>query len=436
MRRFIPNFILSIYHFLLAKLAAFWYGFPSEKMVVIGVTGTNGKSSTVNILGKLLQDLGYKVGWTSTMTFCTGDKEWLNDTKMTMLGRFQTQRLLREMVKNGCQYAIVETSSEGLKQWRHVGINYDVAVFLNLSEDHLEAHGSYEEYRRAKEGLFGHLGYCRRKFIDPLQPSLGKGRGFPSLPRGSTRRSKVTISKTIVVNGDDAAAEYFLRYSADKKVSVSKRDFSEIKTSLMGPGIEENMRMAIGTAEILGISREKLLKAAKHLVTLPGRFELIGAGQKFRVVVDYAHTVEAMKQLYEFVEKLRREKFFTGKIIHLLGGVGGGRDRAKRKIFGQMAGRYAEVVIATNEDPYDDDPMEIIHEVAEGARAVCHPHPILEILDRREAIRKALSLAESGDLVLITGKGSEQAICGPRGLKTPWDDRVVAREILGKLRTK
>ena len=288
MRSFVPDFLLSLYHWSLAKLAAFWYGFPSEKMVVIGVTGTNGKSSTVNLLGKLLQATGHRVGWTSTMTFGDGKKEWLNDTKMTMLGRFKTQRLLGEMVKNGCEYAVVETSSEGLKQWRHAGINYDAAVFLNLSKEHLEAHGSYEKYRQAKERLFRHV-------------------------------------KIIVVNGDDAAASYFLRYPADKKVSVTKNDFSKIQTPLIGPGIQENLRMAIGTAVALGVPQEKLLEAAKHLAPLPGRFELIEEGQPFRVVVDYAHTVEAMKQLYEFVEILRQEKFFSGKIVHLLGGVGGGQ---------------------------------------------------------------------------------------------------------------
>ncbi len=397
MRKLIPNFIISAYHFLLAKLAAFVYGYPSEKMVVIGITGTNGKSSTVNLLGKLLQATGHKVGWTSTMTFCTGDKEWLNDTKMTMLGRFQTQRLLRDMVRNGCEYAIIETSSEGLKQWRHIGIKYDVAVFLNLSEEHLEAHGSYEKYRQAKERMFKQV-------------------------------------KTIVVNGDDLAASYFLQYPADKKVSVTKQDFPDLKTSLRGPGLEENLRMAVGTAVALGVPQEKLLEAVKHLAPLPGRFELIEAGQKFRVVVDYAHTVEAMKQLYALVEKLRQENFFSGKVIHVLGGVGGGRDRRKFQLFGEMAGANANVVIVTNEDPYDDDPLEIIQAVAEGARLRQgfggQARTVLEILDRREAIAKALSLAESDDLVLITGKGCEQAICGPHGSKIPWDDRKVVREEL------
>ncbi|MEK7102504.1 MAG: Mur ligase family protein, partial [Patescibacteria group bacterium] len=156
-KKFIPTPLLGWYHRALAAFGAFWYGFPSEKMVVIGVTGTNGKSTVGYFIAKIFDHIGAKSGLTSTAVFKIADREWLNDKKMTMLGRFQLQRMLRDMVRAGCQYAVVETSSEGIKQYRHRGINYDVAVFTNLTPEHLEAHGGFEQYKQAKGELFAWL---------------------------------------------------------------------------------------------------------------------------------------------------------------------------------------------------------------------------------------------------------------------------------------
>src|SRR3989338_4801667 len=153
----IPKSMLRWYHWSLARLAAAWYRHPSEKLIVIGVTGTKGKSTTANVLAQLLEMTGHRVGLTSTATMKVGNKQWLNDLKMTMPGRFYLQRLLSEMVAAGCEYAVVETSSEGLAQYRHIGIHYDTVVFTNLSPEHIESHGSYAAYRDAKAVLFKHL---------------------------------------------------------------------------------------------------------------------------------------------------------------------------------------------------------------------------------------------------------------------------------------
>jgi len=164
-KKIVPKSVLQVYHLVLAELAAWYYRHPSDKLVVVGVTGTNGKTTTVNFISQYLECLGQKTGLASTVNFKVAEKEWLNDKKMTMLGRFQTQKLLRDMVDSGCTYAIIETSSQGIEQFRHVGINYDLLVFTNLSPEHIEAHGGFENYRKAKEKLFAHLGKCKKKKI-------------------------------------------------------------------------------------------------------------------------------------------------------------------------------------------------------------------------------------------------------------------------------
>jgi UDP-N-acetylmuramoyl-L-alanyl-D-glutamate--2,6-diaminopimelate ligase len=193
-KKIIPARFFSFYHWFLAYLAAFFYGYPSEKMIVIGVTGTAGKSTAVNLIGKILEQAGFKVGLSTTFNFKIGEQEWENKKKMTMLGRFALQKFLKKMFQSGCHYAIIETSSEGIKQFRHLGINYDIVVFLNLLPEHLESHGGFEKYRQAKEKLFFQLTKKTRKIIN------GK-----------------LIEKISIVNFDDQHKEYFLKYSADQK---------------------------------------------------------------------------------------------------------------------------------------------------------------------------------------------------------------------------
>ena len=181
------------YHFVLAKLAAVLYRHPSDKLVVIGVTGTNGKSSTTEFIGRILEFAGARIGWTGTNSFKIGEVEWANDQKMTMLGRFATQKMLRQMVDAGCVYAVVETSSQGISQSRHIGINYDMAVFTNLTPEHIEAHGGFENYKLAKKELFVHTKHSRRKKI--------QGHVF---------------EKTAVVNLGSPFAEEFLSIGLDR----------------------------------------------------------------------------------------------------------------------------------------------------------------------------------------------------------------------------
>ncbi len=414
-KKFIPKSLKKIYHFTLAKLAAFVYGYPSRKLIVVGITGTGGKSSTVYLLTRLLESAGWSVGATSTVFFKIGKWEKLNDKKMTMLGGWQTQKMLRQMVRAGCKVAIIETTSQGIEQYRHLDIDYDVAVLTNLYPEHIEAHGGFDNYKQAKGKLFALLSKKRQK----------------------------SIPKTIIVNADDEHAEYFLNFTAENKIKFGITDLQDLKLDgqgihffwnnarfdlpLLGKFNAYNALCALTIAKSLRLSVEEITKAAPAMQNIPGRLEFIDNGQPFKIIVDYAYEPKAMEGLYETIKMIPHQK-----VIHVLGATGGGRDKARRPILGQIAGEQSNYVIITNEDPYDEDPLEIINQVAGGALKAGKKEGenLWKILDRREAIGKALALAQAGDLVLITGKGAEQAICIAKEKKIPWDDRAVVRELL------
>jgi len=424
LKKILPKFILGWYHKCLALLATGVYLNPSNKLTVIGVTGTNGKSTTVNLIAELLQAKG-RVGLTATTNFRIGSREKLNDQKMTMLGRFQTQKLLKQMVNAGCKYAIIETSSEGLIQARHLGINYDIVVFTNLTPEHIESHGGFDNYKKAKGRLFKHLTNRKRKIIN-----------------------QKSIPKIIIANVDDKHADYFLSFPADKKITfainrpadVQARNI-ELKANgtgfqilntkyqirLLGIVNIYNTLAAVAIARQEQVPEETIREILFNYRGVPGRFEFIETNKNFKIMVDYAPEPESMRRLYE---TLKIFKF--NKIIHVLGSCGGGRDSARRPILGRLAADNADCVIITNEDPYDDDPQMIINQVAAGAaeNGKILNQNLFKILDRRAAIKKALTLAAENDLVLITGKGCEQYICVAHGQKIKWDDREVIRELL------
>lgn len=458
-----------VYHFLLSAMAVAWYGFPSNKLIVIGITGTTGKTTSLYLTAKMLNNAGYKVGYTSTAMFSDGQTEWLNDKKMTMPGRFFAQKMLARMVKNKCHYAIVETTSEGINQFRHSFINYDILIFSNLYPEHIEAHGSFENYKKAKGKLFAHLKQCKTKYVDDKKQIVKADNGFKKI--GANR-----VKKIIIVNADDKYADFFLSFWAEDKwehkvksqkhalLATAKRS-GEAGSEVEGSKIKNNLNSIIEYGDIdisngvakfkvdgiditlkllgafnvvnamnavcvglsQGISLEKIKIGLEKIKNIPGRLELIKLGQPFIVIVDYAFEPGAMVKLYETVEVLPHQK-----IIHLLGSTGGGRDMARRSELGKIAGAKADIAIITNEDPYDEDPQIIIEQVSSGvidAGKILNKN-LFKILDRKEAIKKTLSLAEGNDLVLITGKGCEQAMCLANGVKIPWDDRKIVREEL------
>jgi len=381
-KKFIPKFVLSIYHYKLALLGAFLYGFPGEdkNIKIIGVTGTSGKSTTVNFIIKILEDAGEKVASISSIIFKIGEKEWENKYKMTMPGRFVIQKFLRQAKKAECNYVVLEVTSEGIKQFRHKFINFDTVVFTNLSKEHLESHGGFKNYRNAKLKLF------------------------------KENRN------THVINIDDESAKYFLDTSANKKITFSAKDAraEQIKLNLIGKFNIMNALAAVCVAENYGVGFEASKKALEKIKAISGRMEII-AKEPFMVVVDYAHTPKQLESVYK--------SFDSKPLICVLGSCGGGRDKWKRPVLGEIALKYCKEIIVTDEDPYDEDPMAIIEEVAEGAGGKAS-----KILDRKEAIKEAISTAKPEDVVIITGKGSEPWMCIKNGKKIPWDDRQIARD--------
>lgn len=477
-KRYLPQKLFRrlspIYHFFLNWSGALIFKNPSDKLIVIGVTGTTGKTSSVYLIAKTLESAGYKVGYTSTAMFNDGSKEWLNDKKMTMVGRFFTQKILSDMVKNGCQYAVVETTSEGIRQYRHRFINFDVLVFTGLYPEHIESHGSFENYKQAKGELFKHLKRCHTKYVD------GQKR-IQATKHGIQKLNFERVKKTIVANFDDAEAEYFLSFFAEQKIGYTSEAYHDhdeelsldldwrrgveliksaniqssnagtdfdllllsnffvspqdnlssvhLSLQLLGAFNVANALTAVGVALSQGLSLSQIKKGLEKIKGIVGRLERISVGQDFAVVVDYAFEPRALEKLYEAVNLIPHNR-----IIHVLGATGGGRDKDRRPILGEIAGKNADLVIVTNEDPYDDDPLAIMEAVAIGAERADKELGVnlLKIPDRREAINLAVFSAKTDDLVLITGKGSEQFICLAQGQKMPWDDRQVAREELQK----
>src|SRR3989339_487532 len=262
-KKIIPRKIFKslqpIYHFLFAWFASIVYGRPSEKLIVIGVTGTTGKTTSIYLIVKMLEGAGYKVGYTTTALFNDGKREWANDKKMTMAGRFFIQKMLRNMLRNKCQYAIVETTSEGVEQFRHRFINYDILVFTGLYPEHIESHGSFENYKKAKGKLFAHLKKCKTKYTDNKKIII---KTISSLRRTEFDR----VKKTIIVNGDDEHADYFLNFWSENKIN----DFL-INLQILGDFNVVNTMNAICVGMVFNVKKKKMKESLEKINGIAGR---------------------------------------------------------------------------------------------------------------------------------------------------------------------
>ncbi|MBX4210694.1 UDP-N-acetylmuramyl-tripeptide synthetase [Candidatus Parcubacteria bacterium] len=412
-KKLIPRPLFSLYHYMMAQCGALIYGFPSKKINVVGITGTKGKTTTTELVAAFLECAGHKTALAGTFRFKIGDDSRANLYKMTMPGRFFIQKFLRDAVNAGCDYAVVEMTSEGAKQFRHKFIDLDSLIFTNISPEHIESHGSFEKYLAAK-----------LKIAKALEHSSKK-------------------RKIIVANADDKKAEHFLNLNGVEKHTFKLADAKNIsstngktifefhgervETSLIGTFNVYNILAAATFALTQDVTARDISSILKTFSGVKGRMEKVTVGpeQTFDVIVDYAHTTDSLEKVYQALQPSR--------LIGVLGGTGGGRDTWKRKVMGEIADRYCQSIILTDEDPYDENPDKIVSEVREGITT----HTPEIIMDRRLAIRRALEIARLGDTVVITGKGTDPFIMGKNGTKILWSDSNIAREELERLlRTK
>jgi UDP-N-acetylmuramoyl-L-alanyl-D-glutamate--2,6-diaminopimelate ligase len=436
LKKITPPFLLKIYHFTLAILAAIIYRFPSQKMIVIGVTGTGGKSTTVKMIGRILEENNYPVGWLSSLTIKISRKEIVNPFHMTMLGRFQLQKSLRQMIEQKKRYAIIEVTSEGIKQFRHLGINFDALVFTNLSPEHIEAHGGFENYRATKLKIFQRLARQKKKKLPWL---------------------KKPQDKVIIANLDNKHASYFLNNPADKiyafslskntlanekiclvkaqDVNIEKNSSSfvvnkvKFKLHLLGQFNIYNALAAITTTYALGIKFNLSQKALAKIKKIAGRLEKIPTSKNFNIIIDLAHTPDSLRQVYRTLQKSYLSLDKSKKMICVFGSAGGVRDKWKRPVMGEIAAQYCDKIYLTNEDPYQENPTKIIADIEQGVKKQQKREKIdyFKIEDRRQAIRQALKATDKGDVIALTGKGTEATmVIGEK--KIPWNEKKVVQE--------
>lgn len=398
--------ILLPYHYAWQLFAAIRYGFPAKKLIVIGVTGTKGKSSVSEMITAILEADGKKVVVSSTIHFKVGSEERRNLFKMTLPGRGFIQKLLSEGTDAGCTHAVIEITSEAALLYRHSFLYLDALVFTNLEKEHIESHGSMEKYFQAKFRI---------------------GKALADSPKRP---------RAIIANVDSEYGKRFLALPVEKQISFSLSDAQNPQLSAEGVSFDYagthfsiphpgnfsimNALASIKLTEFLSVPLATSANALATLARIPGRAERIEAGQDFLAVVDYAHTPDSLKALYAA---------YPQRKICVLGNTGGGRDTWKRPEMGRIADESCDLVFLTDEDPYDEDPRQILEQMASGMQR----QPNI-IMDRREAIRAALRAARQGDAVLITGKGTDPYIMQAHGKKLPWSDAQIVREELEKLR--
>ena len=395
----------------LAQVSAEFYGNPCRQIRMIGVTGTNGKTTTTNLIASIYRSAGRKVGLIGTIANYIGDRRL--DVSHTTPESTDLQRLLRDMVEESVELAVIEVSSHALYLDRVMGCEYDVAVFTNLTQDHLDFHQDMEDYFEAKAKLFRCIGTGVKKgpkYVvvngdDPHAGRLISEVRVPVITYGLSENADVR-AVDIQVGGSGCS------FTVESKLCGTVR----LNMNITGLFNVYNTLAAYSVGVAGGLTPGEIKESLECVKGVPGRFELVNRGQDFTVVVDYAHTPDGLENI------LRAAKGITGGSLITVFGRGGDRDLTKRSIMGEIAGRYSDMPILTSDNPRTEDPIRIIEDVEEGLKKVKGPGKYRVIPDRREAIRAAVVEARAGDMVVIAGKGHEDyQIVGAQ--KEHFDDR-------------
>ena len=423
-KRIIPQNLKNIYHLIQAVLANFWFGFPSQKIKIIGVTGTNGKTTTAQMIAKILEEAGFKTAMISTINFKLDKKEWVNKTKFTTLSSWATQKFIKKAVAANCDYLVLETSSHSLDQHRVWGIKYNTAVITNITREHLDYHKTMKKYRRAKLKLFKNVE------IAVVNLEMEKPEDF-ILNDANRIYGYALKNQNLKLKNQNHNSQLKTIIAEDIELGINKSNYklqiTNYKLNLPGRFNIENALAAICVGLAEGISLETSAKALEKIKGIPGRMENVPNNKGLNIIIDYALTPDSLEKLYRLISEIKKRKGGEPKVVAVFGACGE-RDRGKRPIMGEIVSRFADYVIVTNEDPYNEDPQKIINEVFSGVEN----KNCWRILDRKEAIKKALQLVKPGDFVVITGKGAEETMAiGNK--RIPWNDKKVILEVLREI---
>ncbi|HOQ99618.1 MAG TPA: UDP-N-acetylmuramoyl-L-alanyl-D-glutamate--2,6-diaminopimelate ligase [Anaerolineae bacterium] len=419
----LPGAVVTDARAALAQLAAAWHGYPSRRLRVVGVTGTEGKTTTIELIASILSAAGLPAGMVSTVKARIGGQEIDTGLHTTTPDAPDMQRYLAQMVEQGARYALIEATSHGLAQRRVDACDFDVAVVTNITRDHLDYHGTFEAYRDAKAMLVRHLAAAARKPDTPKvavlnvdDPSFGYLRGIPAdryLTYSLDGAADVTLTEaTQQARGWRARA-------------ITPAGAFDIETPLVGRFNLYNVLAAIAAALSQGIAVSAIRAGIAAFEGVEGRMEQMDLGQDFQAVIDFAHTPNALREALEASREMTR-----GRVI-VVYGCAGLRDRGKRPQMGEISGRLADVTVITAEDPRTEPLDAIMAEIAAGCEAAGRREGegYWRIGDRTEAIAYAVAMARPGDLVLVTGKGHERSLCFG-STETPWSDHAALRAAL------
>ncbi|MEK7460729.1 MAG: UDP-N-acetylmuramoyl-L-alanyl-D-glutamate--2,6-diaminopimelate ligase [Patescibacteria group bacterium] len=429
-----PNLIRTGHKFQ-AMLANAYYGFPSRRLRIVGVTGTNGKTTTSHLIGAILQRAGYETAIASTVAFQIGDQKETNVLNMTTPSPWVLQGFLAKAVRAGAHMAVVETTSHAIDQERVWGIHYDIVVLTNLTHDHLDYHKTFEAYRQAKLRLFAHR--PRVAVVNTDDASAGQFLALPAsqqITYGIEAKALVTARKMLV----EPSATLFTVVTPIGQIAIN--------LALPGRFNVANALAAIAVGVSQGIGLETIKQALESVTVVPGRMERVDVGQDFVVLIDYAHTPDAFEQIYATLKPVTK-----GRLIHVFGATGD-RDRTKRPIMGALAARSADYTILTSDEPYSEEPEKIIEEIIEGLKRGRTKSELRiknselrmtesgegvwweRITDRKAAIARALELGKKDDVVIITGMGDERWMTigdGQGGIqRVPWNERRIVKDLL------